>query len=155
MSTVRRDFKASPQRTGTETWEAVARLLAPEDGAARRELQSAAGTAGQLIATESVKEFPIIAVGSGPRVHIYCLYDDDALEEDNANEATLAFDATSKDWKVSIPVLKEDIAWSQTELSKVSSRISVREKSQSFGSEDEKKSASSSLQLDTTAFLKQ
>src|SRR5947209_3256060 len=128
MSTVRRDFRASPHRTGSETWEAIARLLAPkDDGVARAELLSVIGIAGQIISTESVKDFPIISAGSGSRVRIFCLYDEEATEEENANEAPLAFDATSKDWNVSIPAEAEDVNWSKLELSKLTSRIMVRE----------------------------
>lgn len=158
MSTVRRDFRASPYRTGSETWEAIARLLAPDDkSAARKELLSVAGIAAQMISTESAKEYPIISAGSGSRVRIYCVYDDDALVEDNANEAVLAFDATSKDWKVSIPAEAEDVEWSKSELAKLSTRITVREKIAPFGEEDqeEKQVASSAFKVDLGEFLKQ
>jgi len=157
MSTVRRDFRASPHRTGTETWEAIARLLAPTDGsAARKELLSVAGIAGQLIATESPKEYPIISAGSGSRMRVYCVYDEDALIEDNANETALAFDATSKDWKVSIPAEAEDVGWSKGELAKLSGRITVREKSEPFGNEDQEEgqAASASFKVNLGEFLK-
>ena len=157
MSTLRRDFRASPHRTGSKTWEAIARLLAPkEDSAARKELLSAVGVAGQLISSESVKDFPIISAGSGDQVRIFCVYNEDATDEDNANEAALAFDATSStDWKVSIPAEAEDVAWSKTELSKCSKRISVREKSELFDNANEaKEAASSELKVDLGQFLK-
>lgn len=116
-----------------------------------------AGIAAQMISTESAKEYPIISAGSGSRVRIYCVYDDDALVEDNANEAALAFDATSKDWKVSIPAEAEDVNWSKVELAKLSARITVREKTAPFGDEDqeEKQTASSAFKVDLGEFLKQ
>jgi len=108
MSTVRRDFRASPHRTGCETWEAIARVLAPSDGSVgRKELLAVTGIAAQLISTETAKDYPIISAGAGSQVRIYCIYDEDALDEDNGNEAALAFDATSGDWKFqSLPRLK-------------------------------------------------
>src|SRR5450631_545233 len=159
MSTIRRDFRASPHRTGSETWEAIARLLAPDDkGPARKELMSILGVASQLIATESVKEHPIISSGSGPRVRIYCLYDDDALNADNSKESPLAFDATAKDWKVSIPVEAEDVNWSKAEIKKFSNRISVREKTEAVEGDDEGEEkqhpTSSAMTVDLKEFLK-
>jgi hypothetical protein len=155
MSTIRRDFRASPHRTGAEAWTAIARLLAPkEDSAARKELLSVTGIIGQIISTESVKDYPIVSADSGPRVRIYCIYNEDALDEDSGNEAALAFDATSKDWKVSIPAEAEDMDWSQAELSKCSRRITVREKTEPFKSED-REASPSGLKVDPNEFLKQ
>src|SRR5450432_3760858 len=66
MSTVRRDFRASPHRTGCETWEAIARVLAPTDGSAgRKELLAVSGIAAQIVSTETAKTYPIISAGSG------------------------------------------------------------------------------------------
>jgi len=142
VSIVRRDFRASPERTGSETWEAIVALIAPDaNSAARKELSAVHGVAGQLIATESCKEFPIVVYGSGPRVRIYCLHGEDALTEDGSNESSLGFDATSGDWKVSLPAEKEDIAWSKAELAKSSNRISVREKSEAVEESEDEKSA--------------
>jgi hypothetical protein len=142
MSTVRRDFRASPERTGSETWEAIVALIAPDaKGAARKELSAVHGVAGQLIATEVGKDAAIVVYGSGPRVKIYCLHGDDALTEDEANESSLGFDATSGDWKVSLPAEREDVAWSKAEMAKHSKRISVREKSEAVEESEEEKSA--------------
>ena len=76
------------------------------------------------------------------------------MDEDNANEAALAFDATSGDWKVSIPAEADDVTWSKAELSKLSARISVREKTETF-SEEEEKQSSPGLKVDFRAFLKE
>jgi hypothetical protein len=159
MSTIRRDFRASPHRTGSETWEAIARLLAPDDKSlARKELMSIVGTASQLIATEAVKDHPIIASGSGPRVRVYCLYDDAALNAENSKESALAFNATEKDWKVSIPVEAEDLSWSKAEIKKYSTRISVREKTEAVEGDDEgeekQQTAAASMTVDLKEFLK-
>jgi hypothetical protein len=72
---------------------------------------------------------------------IYCLHGDDALTEDGSNESSLAIDATSGDWKVSLPAEKEDVGWSKTELAKHSKRITVREKSEPVEESEEEKSA--------------
>lgn len=156
MGSVRRDFRASPHRTGSETWAAIARLLAVKTGSAEhQELLSVTGIVSQLIATELCKTHPIISSGAGDQIRIYCVYDEDALNEDNANEAALAFDATSKNWRVSIPTETEDISWSKTELAKLSKRITVRAKDDSIADESDSKSASSVLKPDLGAFFKQ
>jgi len=159
MSTIRRDFRATPFRSGSEAWDAIAKLLAPDaKSPARKELMSVVGVASQLIATESIKKHPIISSGSGPRVRIYCLYDDDALNVDNAKESALAFDATAGDWKVSIPVEADDLSWSKAEIKKVSSRISVREKTEAVEGDDEneekQQSTAGAMAVDLTEFLK-
>jgi len=153
MSTIRRDFRASPHRTGCETWEAIAHVLAPsDDSVGRKELLAVTGVAAQLISTETARHYPIISAGSGSQVRIYCIYDEDALDEDNANEAALAFDATSGDWRVSIPAEAEDVSWSSAELSKLSARISVREKTETLA-EEEGKESSAGLKVDLSTFL--
>jgi hypothetical protein len=159
MSTIRRDFRASPYRTGSETWEAIACLFAPDGkSAARKELLSVLGVASQLISSESVKSHPIVSSGSGPRVRVYCLYNDDATNPENAKEATLAFNATEKDWKVSIPAEPEDVNWSTAEIKKLSSRITVREKTEAVEGDDEgsasQQSSSGNMKVDLKEFLK-
>ena len=155
MSTIRRDFLSSPHRTGTETWQKIARLLAPDQNSpARKEILSVTEIAAQIISTESVKDFPIISSGSGDRVRIYCLYNDDATSPDNANEAALAFDATAKEWRISIPAEEEDLAWSSAEIAKRSNRITVREKNERIAEEEVSPNASASLTLDLEEFLK-
>jgi hypothetical protein len=155
VSTVRRDFRASPHRTGCEVWEAIACLLAPKgDSAARKELLSVNGIAAQLISTESCKDYPIIASGSGDRVRIYCVFDEDAMDEDNGKEDKLAFDATAKDWKVSIPVEEEDIDWSTEELKRITKRITVRGKTEEFDTDEQAQKSSSALALNLGEFLK-
>jgi hypothetical protein len=155
MSTIRRDFLSSPHRTGTETWEAIAALLAPDaNSAARKEILSVTATAAQIISTESAKDFPIISSGSGDRVRIYCLYNEDATDSDNGKEKALAFDATAKNWKISIPAEEEDLAWSKAELAKHTNRITVREKNEQLDDEDQTTNASASLKFDLEEFLK-
>lgn len=160
MSTLRRDFRSVPHRTSAETWEAIVDLLAPDRASgAHKELLAVIGTASQLISSESAKDFPIISSGSGPQIRIYCLYGDDALSDDNANEAALAFDATAKDWEVSLPAESEDIKWSKLELAKSSRRIVVREKTEPLGSDyggdgGNKAATTSAFQVNLGEFLK-
>jgi hypothetical protein len=80
-----------------------------------------------LVADECLKDSPAVVYGSGPRVRLYCLYDEEAVIGDQANESKLAFVATDGDWKMSLPCRTEDLGWVQAELGKHSTRIVARD----------------------------
>lgn len=75
----------------------------------------------------SASSVVIVVTCDGPRTRIYCLYDDDAVEGSDANEEALGFDPLAGDWAVSLPCLKDDLAWVQGALKKHSARITARE----------------------------
>ena len=58
---------------------------------------------------------------------MYCLYDNDALDQSDFNESVLGFDPLKGDWTVSLPCQKDDLLWVQSSLKKHSSRISARD----------------------------
>jgi hypothetical protein len=60
-------------------------------------------------------------------VRIYCLYNEDAIEGDEANESALAFNPTTGDWKMSLPCPAEDLEWVQKSLGAKSARITARD----------------------------
>ncbi len=103
MSVIARRFASIPERTAIETWKAISALLASDPkSAAARELASVAGIACSLITREAMTS-PLVAYGAGPRVRVYCLYNENAVEGDDANESGLAFDVTDGDWKPKAP----------------------------------------------------
>ena len=156
MTTVARKFISIPERTATATWKAISDLLAADPrSSAAEELASVSGIACSLITREAMNS-PIVAYGSGPRVRVYCLYNEDAIEGDDANEAPLAFDATAGDWKVSLPCPADDLSWVQGALGSKSSRISARDMETSIVEETEAadSSTSSSEEVDLEAFFK-
>jgi hypothetical protein len=117
-------------------------------------LASVSGIASSLITREAMNS-PIVVYDSGPRVRVYCLYNEDAIEGDNANEEPLAFDATAGDWKMSLPCRADDLPWVQRALSTKSSRISARDMETSAVEEAEttNSSASPSEGVDLEAFF--
>jgi hypothetical protein len=129
MSTVsRRTFSSTPVRDAIKTWDAIVDLLAPADThSARKELLSVAGIAASIISDRAPKEHAIVATGDGPRTRVYCLFDDDALDGADANEAALGYDALKGDWAVSLPCDADELAWVQRALKKHSTRITARE----------------------------
>ena len=50
--------------------------------------------------------------GGGPHVRVYCVFDEDAITKDGLNEDALPKSPTEGDWRMSIPFLAEDVAWS-------------------------------------------
>ena len=155
-STVSRSFNSVPARSASATWNAIVNLLAPSAGGARTELESVLGIVCSLI-TDKAMTSPIIVTGSGPRVRIYCLYDDDAIEGDSAAETALSFNATSGDWAMSLPCNNEDLSWVQDALKTHSVRITARDKDNgiSLGEDSTQDSTAKSVALfNQEAFLR-
>ena len=136
MTVVARTFCSIPKRSAHETWTAIVALLAPKAGSdARCELESVAGIAGSLITREAMNS-PIVVYGCGPRVRIYCVYNEDAITGDAANESKLAFDATDGDWHMSLPCPADDLDWVVGALAKKTKRITARDQAEAVESED-------------------
>ena len=159
MTVVARTFCSIPKRSALDTWAAIVDLLAPRAGSeSRRELESVAGVASSLITREAMTS-PIVVYGSGPRVRIYCVYNEDAITGDAANENKLAFDATDGDWHMSLPCPADDLDWVVGALAKKTKRITARD--QGAGVESEESSQASKAAgndgaagIDMEAFLK-
>jgi hypothetical protein len=150
MTVVARTFCSIPKRSALETWAAIVALLAPKAGSeARSELESVAGIASSLI-TREVMNSPIVVYGCGPRVRIYCVYNEDAITGDAAHENKLAFDATDGDWHMSLPCPADDLDWVVGALAKRTKKITARD--QAVGVEaDESSQAAKTARTDGTA----
>lgn len=153
MSTCSRRFISSPARDAGATWTAIVDMLAPEAGEKRTELLSVAGTATSIIADAAPESAPIVVTGNGPRTRIYCLYDDDAIDGSDANEAALGFDPLSGDWAISLPCLPDDLDWVSASLKTKTSRITVRAVSTGIAIEESADASSSDLVFDKSGFL--
>jgi hypothetical protein len=153
MSTYSRKFISSPARDAGATWAAIVNLLAPESGDRRTELLGVAGTATSIIADAAPESAPIVVTGNGPRTRIYCIYDEDAVDGSDANEAPLGFDPLSGDWAISLPCVPEDLNWVSTSLKSKSSRITARDISSGIAIEDKAEASSTGLAFDESGFL--
>jgi hypothetical protein len=156
MSVVARRIRATPERSASDAWQVIVDLLAPKQGAARNELLSVEGIGSSIIATEAPKDAAIVVFGNGPRVRLYCLYDDDAMAGDTANETALAVCPTDGEWQMSLPVDADDLAWVKDALAKKTARVTVREKSETVDSGDDAstKSAEGAAAINMEAFLR-
>lgn len=127
MTVVRRSFVSIPQRSATETWDRIVALIAPDSSSsASRELAAVAGVACSCIADESLADEALVVYGVGPRLRIYALYGDDAVDGEGANESTLSWVPTDGNWHMSIPCLPDDLAWVRAKLAKSSTRVTAR-----------------------------
>ena len=96
------------------------------------------GVACSSIASEATKDAAIVVWGGGPRVRVYCVFDEDAITQDDVNEDALPKSPTEGDWKMSIPCLPEDVVWSTAKLASVSTRISARSMDEDVADEEPK-----------------
>lgn len=151
-----RSVRSTPHRDTSTTWEFIVNLLTRgNDGEAKKELDSVAGTAAALIAEKAPKDAAIVVTCDGPRTRIYCIYDEDAIGGDEAKEDSLGYDALKGEWSISLPCPASDLEWVQRSLKSKTSRVSARDMSQTLG-EDEQTAAKSRgvLTLNVEKFLK-
>jgi len=121
---IRRDIASIPVRSAKETWRAIVDLVTGENSVDRQQLEAASSIMESLIADEQPATIPIVFKGSGPRVLIYCLYDEDAMEAglgiDSLNSNT-----TTGDWQATAPCEAEDVSWMKNALKSRAPRITV------------------------------
>ena len=158
MSTViARRVASTPARGAAATWATITELLAPSaTSAARKELNNVASVACAAIASEATKDAPIVVWGVGPRVRVYCVFDDDVVTGDDINEDPLATCPTNGEWQMSIPCASEDVEWSQRKLRSVSTRISARAPNENVetGKDTSASKAGRSMAINAEEFLK-
>lgn len=131
-SVVARRVSATPVRTASEVWRLITDLVVCREASARRDLDSIAGVAMAIIAAEGPHHSPIILSGVGPQLRIYCLYDDDAIIGQDANEDPLSWCPTAGDWALSLPCPAEDLDWVTAELAAVTNRVTARDLNESL-----------------------
>jgi hypothetical protein len=156
MSKVARAVRAIPHRSAGEAWEVIAGLLAPQGGAARDEMMRVAGIASSLITAEAPKDDKIVVWGGGPRVHVSCVYGDDAVTGDGAEESQLARSPTEGDWAMSLPCPEEELSWVQPVMAKKSDRITARKLGENLDTDTDTDQGGSatSASIDKEAFLR-
>lgn len=128
MSTVARRIAASPKRTATEVWEVISGLLCEKSSQAQKELSLITGVAASIISEEVPQNSPLIVKGVGPRVRIYCQYGENALDDENCNEASLPQKPLMDKWKLYLPCNKEDLDWVNNTLKSLSSSVVAYDK---------------------------
>jgi hypothetical protein len=112
VTVVARRVAAIPKRTSTDTWRTIVALLAAPGSRAHAELTAATNVAGMLIADECTGDAPIVVTAAaGPRVRIYTVHGDDALDDNEVNETALAaYPTDESQWQVSLPCPDDEVA---------------------------------------------
>lgn len=159
---VKRTVASVPARTASETWAVIVDLIAPDPhSAAHRDLDAVAGVAASLITDEALRDDALVVHGAGPRLRIYCVYGDDAIEGDRASEGALSFVATDGEWNMSLPCAEEDLMWVRRSLARGSSRVTARPlgdpvqgESTTDGTEGRTSEAARAPVVDLDAFLR-
>jgi hypothetical protein len=121
---IRRNVATVPARSAKETWRAIVDLVTGGDSVDAQQLDAAASIMESLIADELPSSVPIVFKGSGPRVLIYCLYNEDAMEAGLAIDA-LTMTPTSGDWRMTAPCEDDDVEWMNKTLKARAPRITV------------------------------
>jgi hypothetical protein len=156
MTVVSRRVLATPARSASAAWNVIVELVTKPGSAARQELLDIEGVASCLIADESLKADPCVIFGSGPRLRVYCLHDEDAIVGEKASEAALTFTPTEGEWHMSLPCSAEDLAWVEQSLKKRSTHVTAREAGTAVGDEATSASASAApaAVINREAFLR-
>lgn len=124
MNIITRKFSAAPVRTAAATWVAIVDVLSEQDATIRNELMKIDGIVASLISEGTPEKNAITIIGTGPRLRIYCLYEEDGSTE-NANESTLNWNPFENDWEIYLPVEQSDMDWITKSLSAKGSRFKV------------------------------
>jgi hypothetical protein len=153
---VSRKFRSSPYRDSAETWSVIVDFLARQNNSAKAELNSVAAIAGSCIADQAMKTAPITVSCDGRQIRIYCLYDEESLDQSDFNETVLGFDPLKGSWQISLPCSKDDLIWVQGALSKLTSRITARDFTLRIADEERSSDMSAEeMTINLEGFLKQ
>jgi hypothetical protein len=146
---IRRNIASVPLRSAKETWRAIMDLVTACDSVDKHQLDAAASVMESLIADELPESVPIVFKGSGPRVLIYCLYSEKAMEAGLAIDA-LTMNPTTGDWRVTAPCEDEDVEWMNKTLKARAPRLTVHaaDEAPSDASADSERQGTKGMEID-------
>lgn len=137
---IRRDVASIPARSAKETWRVITELVTGAGTVDPGQLDAAASIMESLIADEHPAKVPIVFKGAGPRVVIYCLYNEDAMEA-GLDIDPLKDNATAGDWRATAPCEAGDTDWMNKTLKDRAPRITVHDVNQRVEEEEGSKAA--------------
>jgi len=153
-SVIARRIRSAPHRPAAETWGFISNLLCQGDETLLQELDNVAGIVASTIVDKEPKDSPIVVTGKGPRIRFYCLYGDEAITGDDANEDALLVKPLEGTWDIYVPFPPDEVDWAQGALKKQSSRILAYDSEaglEKSGNESAEFSAISSTAIDLDA----
>jgi hypothetical protein len=135
---VRRDIASMPVRSAAETWQAIVGLITGDSSVDAATLKAAASVMESLIADEHPATCPIVVKGNGPRLVIFCHYNEAAMEADK-DIAALNWNPTAgSDWRITAPSEADDVDWMNNTLRSRAPRITVHDVAAQPADEDER-----------------
>ncbi len=120
MTTIARRFAARPVRTSIEAWAAVRDALCQDNNPAVDEFDRIQGVAASVISSNLPAAHPFVFIGEGPRVRVFMVYDNQALEGEDLNESPLVSSPFRSSWTGWVPALPDEIELVQTHLRRMS-----------------------------------
>ncbi len=154
MTVLARRVASIPVRSASATWEFIVELIAPTNVEVRAELVAATGIAASLIAREAMVLSPVVVTGDGPRLRIYCIHGEKAVEGTQVSEATLPSSPIGTgSWAVSLPCPADDLSWVQKSLAQISAHITARDLEESFSAVTDEQGATGEAAIDLESFL--
>src|SRR5271166_6710067 len=100
MSIIARRLSASPARLSSATWKAISDLICQTDSGAAEEFAKVSGVASCLINDKLFAQNPLVVKNNGPLLRVYCLYGEEAISGEDANEEALTWKPTADKWHV-------------------------------------------------------
>ena len=150
---IRRDIASVPTRSARDTWRVIVDLVTGPDTVDRAQLDAAASIMESLIADEQPASVPIVFRGAGPRVVVYCLYDEDAMEAGRDIDP-LSTNPTAGDWRATAPCENDDVDWMNRSLTQRAPRILAHAADEAPADGDQAEEAAANFQIDWGALEK-
>ena len=124
---VRRDIASIPVRSAGETWQAILDVITGAGSVDVETLKAASSVMESLIADERPATVPIVVKGQGPRLVIYCLYNEAAMEAGTDIDAITWNPTGGAEWKMTAPAEADDVTWMNNTLKTRAPRITVHD----------------------------
>lgn len=134
---VRREIASVPLRTAGETWQAIVDLITGDGSIDAGTLKTAASVMESLIVDEHPASCPIVVKGEGPRLVIYLLYNEAAMEAGKGIDPLTWNPTGGPEWQMTAPSEAGDVDWMNTTLKNRAPRITVHDAAASSADGDE------------------
>jgi len=124
---VRREIASVPLRTAGETWQAIVDLITDHGSIDADTLKTAASVMESLIVDEHPASCPIVVKGEGPRLVIYLLYNEAAMEAGKDIDSLTWNPTGGSEWQITAPSEAGDVGWMNNTLKSRAPRITVHD----------------------------
>jgi hypothetical protein len=138
---VKREIASLPVRTAGETWQAIIDLITGDGSVDAGTLKAAASVMESLVADEHPATVPIVVKGEGPRLVIYCLYNEAAMEAGKDIDPLNWNPTGGAGWSMTAPAETADTTWMNNTLKDRAPRIAVHDIALPLTEEDDTKAS--------------